>query len=221
MSIRLPKLEELERDFEVLIAGYIREIQPFLSHQVPIITNQLTISYYDSSDKWDKECIGDHLTIINKSFIRADENCRNAVSLSQKITSLNKYKWKFHILNTNKILNLDIGVYKVNDINVPNPNNFWVSGPQQMYAIDVITGKKIEPIHGRLQEFGTKCSNDCGDFIDMILDLNIFTLSYAINGNNHKISHRVERAEYKAFIMINYIGTGKKTVIELLQSTFI
>ena len=100
-----------------LVFGFIRQAKPLLSiskyHDIPKIVHQLTLNYYDSSDKWDPNRM-DNMAIRNDIDIKKtklDSYCAAGLS---RIVDSNKYEWKFRLMNMNNINYFDIGIFKVN-----------------------------------------------------------------------------------------------------------
>ena len=135
------------------------------------------------------------------------------------------HRWRFKVLNLDECQHfwrIVIGVVKVNELSDDQRTQllhehigkyqksygmvFNSQRPDTAYAIDTTRSGYFG------EEYGQVC-REKGDMVDMYLDLEHFTLSYAVNGVYHGFAFRnIDAVEYKMIMTLGKRGTQMELV---------
>eukprot|EP01084_Bolivina_argentea_P169050 293072_1 len=137
MSFDFNKIKEMNTSTIHCVSGFIREANSLLASSqyvtVPKLITNLSLCYYDSSDKWDNESIESiaaqskycQMQIAeNKSSIQLNKHCKGTACLSTIINS-HKYRWKFAVKKIALMHNFtcfDLGIFKIKNEEQINHN---------------------------------------------------------------------------------------------------
>ena len=196
------------------IYGYIREMQARFPkdntfYNIPESINYICALFYFLKDKWDPKYIGQDHTLSDDGYSITTKGGQGSSSYGTDIAkSPGIYRWKFKIQELPKYMfswSLVIGVWKVKSANKQVTDTYFTNCTQNQgeyewgYAYDISYTQLVEKTghYSNQRKYGLKIK--IGDIVEMILDLNLFTLRYKINDEDMGIAfENIEDTEYKA-----------------------
>ena len=223
--------EILKRKNRLCVDGFVREIK--MNQIVPSEINDICMEYYHiSNDRFDPQFKHYGLEIHSGTIV-----CPNSGNVSEgaflsNIVSKGRHKWTFKIISMFKRSRSYygywyIGVYKMNiqDYNKADPSLFLNavyngSNREIAYALNLQCGElrgdvNIESLYYLSKEYQYESCQE-GDVIEMYLDLDDYTLVYAINGKlDTKRTVNIEATRYRGAIA--FASAKKGDQIECVQ----
>ena len=129
-----------------------------------------------------------------------------AVLVFSREVSSAMHKWRFKIKRFGDRFArwIMIGIWKSKTGDVPN--NGWFTKHQNGYALVVGRGQLASRTAGGhfAGPYGIECN--ARDIVDMIVNLDINTLSFHINEQDYGVAYNIDHDIYKAAIMTYYTG---------------
>eukprot|EP01084_Bolivina_argentea_P070491 128161_1 len=202
MSFPFKKIKNIDTKSKDIVFGYIKQHQSLLSNNIPLLINHMCLIYYFSSDKFDQNCIGKDLSIINETCVSMVQGSLWQSAILTRIINTGKYQWTFKILANmqSECLNdftIDIGITDTNawceenqDKNTPQDTFFYERNDSyRSYAFNTcghLYDPTLEEGYEILKMYAVKCKKDY--IINMILDLDNLNLSYIINGHDYGVA---------------------------------
>lgn len=209
----------------LLINGYTRRSSEYL---IPKVVNELCLQYFAIFEEWDDEWKSESIQIENDSLnhrcICTDNSHYFHTILGTKRVRYGKHHWRLKLKeyrsNWGYWRNV-CGIVKTSEFTkdmltsnqcVNYQHGYFYIGFVMYKALSAITSDqsshKLTPYGRSMVMFG--------DIIDIYLDLEYGTLSFALNGEYFGISHRIDiDTEYRICVVLN----GKNTSFEILSYT--
>ena len=229
-ALELSLFKDIPQRDKNLIYGYIREMQTILPkdtafYNIPQSINYICALFYYLRDKWDEEYIGPCHALSNGGYCittQVDESSSYGTILAK---SPGIYRWKFKIHEIFKTQYkvywaLVLGVWKTKSMKNPKTDFHYANSTENTgiyswgYAYDFVSGTLIDEtgIYANGPKYGSRCNE--GDIIEIIIDLEVFTLRYAINDQDQGIAFNdVEDTEYR----VAFSSEREGFKIEMLQ----
>ncbi len=214
MSDNFQNIAKILQKRKDTVTGFIRAQK---SAKIPVPIVNICIVYYgNGQDLFDPTCIGSHMQLCNDGkYVIVTDNFVTASAYLSIIIDSGIYEWKFKI---HEPLGM-IGIWKVQ--NEPSVNAAFTLGSPTIqgygYCIDDNTLSTLNT--GATGGYSCKSygqfSVQSNSEIDMILNMNNLTLSYAVNGTYFGKAFDVERTEYRAAVY----GYCKDTYFEIMNFT--
>ena len=228
----LDRLKRVNKDVDLLISGYVR-----LNTQsiVPYGIVQIVIVYFMVIEEWDIKNKGKFMEVsgINNQICectnpeeKPGSNYNSVLGIMQ--VNSGKHHWKFKITKLDEMKafwRIVIGIIMINKVDDNQLKNILkadLSKHGKAYGAVVNyenkDSYKTKPMffHAwdyEVTEYGECCKN-VGDVIDMYLDLDNYTLSYAIKGVNYGNAFEdIDKTEYKMILTLSRIGTAVELVL--------
>lgn len=220
---RLNEIKDLKREY-YCVSGWIRKESIIF---IPSAIIKLCVSFYGFIG-WSQNYKGQNITIQDNIITMmhpqgqydAAYNRHKMQSIcGQQIVKHDTHYWRFKILSIGTFDPiLMIGIVQINKLNekrLTKHMNERISPYLTNVVMFVVNRCKLEDkmtIRRKLVKYGHfGCRQN--DIIEMCLDLNLKTLSYAINGNFQGIACKnIKHGKYK---MVASISTG--SILELLS----
>ena len=197
-----------------LINGYIRNMQVILPkdetfYNIPPLINHICLIYYGSTDEWDSKYISKKMKLQDNCITNISDVAYEYVSaFGRAIISSGKFHWKFKIEKVQKTgWYIVIGIWKIkSEVEPPKETYFTHKGYKSGYGFVTEDGKLVTETGGSsFKKYGVPCKT--GDIIDMYLDLDKLTLSFAINGTDYGPAFRdIENTSYRMALNMQQKG---------------
>ena len=210
------------RENEKNIFGELLKLNPY--YNFPDILNNVCLIYYHITNRWDTKFIGKYHKLIYEHeyenedglLLQSDSSYFSSSFGKDIISPTGRYQCKFELLNIpRETVNYDIywmiilGVWKIKSAESPITDSYWTGAGRGTggewtygYAYDLGAGTLVnaQGTNARLGgQYGKKCKT--GDIVEMCLDFDKLTLSFAINGQDMGPSHQnIEATEYRVAV---------------------
>ena len=212
-SLDLSKVKSIHLRIQQIVFGYFRECKHTVfdddeSVIIPTIIIHICLLFYYEYDRW--ECMGDDLVIDenNADIVRFKDGhpdySYNSAFLSQVCDSEKGgiYHWKFKLISMVYVWNI-IGVWRVNDNELPPRNTYFTNGGITAYGLCLTDGELVNRTTGG----GTigppyACAVKEDDIIEMYLDFDKMELRYTINNKEYGKAFDIEKSKYRAAICL-------------------
>eukprot|EP01083_Nonionella_stella_P025188 69374_1 len=157
------------------------------------------------TDEWDQKLKGSKI-LIESNIVTQTGSWSQSAFLTNVVSS-GSHQWTFK-LTTFVEWNLTIGVF-INDFEPTRSDldGFYHSRTNRSYSLHANAGKLWKHDAYALEDgiYADKCKQN--DIISMCLDMNAFTLSFAINDKHYRKAFDVKRTAYRAVVNLYKQGT--------------
>lgn len=99
-KINVQRLKDIKQEFRDIVTGYLRKECKIYDIEIPKDVDNLCLLYfYLRSDKWDRECVSDKITIQNENTLIVGSGCHGSGTSSflTEIVDSFMFEWKFKI----------------------------------------------------------------------------------------------------------------------------
>eukprot|EP01084_Bolivina_argentea_P147055 257347_1 len=210
------------------VNGFIREFQSILPNNIPPLINHICLVFYAPRDIWDNQHISKKMQLIDESCItKISDDWDFCSAFGKNIIESGQFHWKFRIEKVQAVglgWYIVLGIWKIKSENKPPVHTYFThNGDKGAYAFVTDsarlvsrcggTYRKIQPIdinnrtdiyENRTIEYGIQCKT--GDIIDMYLDLNELSLSFAINNHDYGTAFEIENTAYRMAVNMQQKG---------------
>ena len=207
-DVRLEQEHKLRN--EKIVKGYVRRVHHTL---IPIdIINLCIMFYHVEMDEIDPNYLSPYHLIKKRGILKHNHRhigskMKQSTSLFRRCVSNGKHEWKFKLINNGWII---IGICRRFKSHYSPNDTFTKYG--NGYGYDISNGAYEPRTWSSVAIDAMRCKKN--DIIEMCLDLNNLTLSFAVNGNNKGVAFKgIESAEYKAAIH-TYCGRESVQLLE-------
>ena len=161
MAFNFKQIKYVDEQSMYTVYGYIHFHESTITDQslfsnIPTSIKDIILCFYfDSSDKWDKNCVGDNI-IMDKNILKTTGLCGGSAFLTNVIRK-GKYEWT--ILIKNIYVFLYIGIWKINSGTPIINDTFW-SKKNNAYVFNATGGALLDPKsidREELGAFGKSC----------------------------------------------------------------
>ena len=200
-----------DNEQDMLFSGWIRRNSTKSQCEMLLTSAIFIINKYAEflPEIWDQKLKSEYIDIQGLSVVINTEKSMNAEQSIYciKRVSSGKHKWKFRYDQVTEYEWNLIGVGKTRT-SLPTGNPWMGHGGDYGYAFAGPQSVTAEP---KWMLYGTCCQS--GDIVEMILDLDERTVSYAINDKDYGIAdHDIEQTEYRAGVTL-YKNDDKITLL--------
>ena len=208
MSLNLSYFKKLKQRDKDIVSGYIRNMQlslptnnPF--YNIPQIVNVLCALYSVNYDEWDEQCSGPNYEISEDGHIitMTKDECEETAFMKQIINNKGKYHWKFKLTDNPKGYRILLGIFKQKCDPKLHIKKFLTSTINSAYTIDLNSGWIMfhDKIEDSVKRYMDRCKKD--DILDMYLNFNDLTLSFALNGENKGVAFKgIDNCQYRVAV---------------------
>ena len=207
------EIKNMDKESIYTVYGFIRDSQKMLPknkpyYNIPELINKICLIFYYDNDEWDKKYISSGMKLVNKNcLVQTQINYKS--SFGKRIIKSGKKNWKFRIEKCQyESWGILIGIWKIESEKEPPTETYFTHrGDNAAYAFNVDYAKLVNKRgsgHGR--DYGIKCKD--GDIIDMYLDMNNLTLSFAINNKHYGKAFDIEDTPYRLAVMMQDINNS-------------
>ena len=204
-SVNLEDVKFIDKKAKDIVNGYINETQNSfptdnIYYTIPTLVIHWILLYFHALECFDPDNHCKNVTLSDDNTVLTKEKqCRSLSYLSMEV-SKGIHVWTFKILNNYYNYSIEFGIWKtkfpVNTLSLLYDCNKgaqygWRSTSRYLTQGD--TDRKDIKYTDRI------CKT--GDIIDMILNLNEYTLSYKCNGDDYGIAFKdIELTTYRAVV---------------------
>ena len=201
--------DQIKRKDKSAVNGYIREIEDksfsnkdSFYKTIPMIINYLCIKYYhQSKDRFHPKLHGMHLKVTNDEITGEPSIYSSESAFLSNVVSKGIHRWCFKIKKGVKFIGICNNSFNFEE----SLNCYYYIRPaveNKAYGINLSNGRLRGP---REVWHKTYCSSwNCGDIVDMVLDLNCQELKYIINDKDYGKAFDIPPAKYRAAICMNH-----------------
>ena len=212
-TLHLSLFKDIPQRDKDLIYGYIRKIQATLPinddtfYNIPESINYICALFYYARDKWDPNYIDKNDTLSNDGHAITMKGSASSSYGSTRARAPGIYRWKFMVHEIPESFSswaLVLGVWKTKSADKPLTSTHFTNSTKNGgtyewgYAYDLSYGNLVSHSGSNSNgpKYGAKIKK--GDIVEMILDLNIFTLRYKTNDQDMGIAFKgIEDTEYR------------------------
>ena len=184
--------------------------EPF--YNIPPLINKICQAFHGASDEWDPKHVPRMMKLNDNCIEKTASNGSYCSAFGKEIISSGQFHWKFKIENVGyRHWAIVLGIWKVkSESNPPKETYFTHKGDDGGYAFVTDNQKLVNKTGGGYRsepsKYGTKKVEN-GDYIDMYLDLDELTLSYAINDQDCGKAFDIEDTAYRMAVNMRHVGT--------------
>ena len=207
VQLKLEDVRKIEQKSKNLVFGYVRNVQRsfptnIVYYTIPTLITHWILLYYYIWEKIDEDnCAPEYALSKDNRVITLQQNWSSGAVYFKKVLKSGIHRWKFRILYVNdEHYWMTIGVFKTKTdksrVSACRVDNF-----SEEYGYGWLVN--YQQISARWSRYGHR---DCkaGDIIQMILNLNDWTLRYILNGKDLGVAwNNIEKTTYKAVVSAN------------------
>ena len=186
---------------ELLVAGYVRNLETLLTINVPIEITDIIYLYQRLLDTWNRKYSHKDITIDENAGIMKINVAEHVTAYGTLVVSKGVFKWKIKILSTDEGTNAPswIGIVEDDESLLQryyNNSNWDHNGCQLCGGSGSLYSKQVGIIKNAMN-YNCRWSEQ-GDVLEMTLDLDQQKLSFVVNGEDFGVRfENVKLSKYR------------------------